>query len=101
MVEHQDSMDESHDESSAADPSDSEEAPEMEITDESVIEEPFVSAAEMFIQADSDNDGNLSVEELSLATGLSEQESAELHKSADKDEDGKMSLSEFVISLSR
>ena len=98
MVEHQDSMDESHDESSAADPSDSEEAPEMEITDESVIEEPFVSAAEMFIQADSDNDGNLSVEELSLATGLSEQESAELHKSADKDEDGKMSLSEFVAS---
>ncbi|MEC8313406.1 MAG: EF-hand domain-containing protein, partial [Candidatus Thermoplasmatota archaeon] len=98
MVEHQDSMDELHDEMSAEDPIDSEEAPEIEIPDEAVIEEPFVSAAEMFIQADSDNDGSLSVEELSLATGLSEQESAELHKSADKDEDGKMSLSEFVAS---
>ena len=75
-----------------------EETPESEGTDDTVTQEPFVSAAEMFIQADSDEDGNLSVEELSMATGLSDEESAELHKSADKDDDGKMSLSEFIAS---
>ena len=81
---------------------------EIEVTDENeqtVVtsneteeEEPFVSAAEMFINADSDDDGTLSVEELATATGLSATESEELHKSADRDYDGKMSLSEFVAS---
>ena len=81
---------------------------EIEVTDENeqtVVtleeteeEEPFVSAAEMFINADSDDDGTLSVEELATATGLSATESEELHKSADRDNDGKMSLSEFVAS---
>ena len=65
---------------------------------ESHAEETFVSAAEMFIDADSDNDGTLSVEELATATGLSSTETEELHKSADRDNDGKMSLSEFVAS---
>ena len=65
---------------------------------ESDAEETFVSAAEMFIDADSDNDGTLSVEELATATGLSSAETKELHKSADRDNDGKMSLSEFVAS---
>ena len=62
------------------------------------IEEEFISAAEMFIQADKDDDGTLSPEELADAAGLSVEESQELHKSADKDDDGKMSLSEFVAS---
>lgn len=65
---------------------------------ESHTEENFVSAAEMFIDADSDKDGTLSVEELATATGLSSAETEELHKSADRDKDGKMSLSEFVAS---
>tara|TARA_B100000003_G_C10934074_1_gene372453 strand:+ start:871 stop:2424 length:1554 start_codon:yes stop_codon:yes gene_type:complete len=62
------------------------------------IEETFISAAEMFIQADKDDDGTLSPEELADAAGISVEESQELHKSADKDDDGKMSLSEFVAS---
>jgi len=66
--------------------------------EEQSTEEPFVSAAEMFIQSDTDDDGTLSVEELADATGLSVEESKELHKLADKDDDGKMSLSEFVAS---
>ena len=70
----------------------------VEQIEEKTTEEPFVSAAEMFIQSDKDDDGTLSVEELADATGLSVEESKELHKSADKDEDGKMSLSEFVAS---
>ena len=63
-----------------------------------VVEEPFVSAAEMFIQADTNEDGSLSVDELAEAAGISQEESKELHESADKDSDGKMSLSEFVAS---
>ena len=66
--------------------------------EEESTDEPFVSAAEMFIQSDTDDDGTLSVEELADATGLSVEESKELHKLADKDDDGKMSLSEFVAS---
>ena len=62
------------------------------------VEEPFVSAAEMFIQADKDDDGTLSPEELAEAAGISIEESQELHESADKDGDGEMSLSEFVAS---
>ena len=69
---------------------------EPELEDE--IEEPFVSAAEMFIQADKDDDGALSPEELAEAAGISIEESQELHESADKDGDGEMSLSEFVAS---
>ncbi|DAC57724.1 MAG TPA: hypothetical protein D7I03_06965 [Candidatus Poseidoniales archaeon] len=68
------------------------------LQEENTTEEPFVSAAEMFIQSDKDDDGTLSVEELADATGLSIEESKELHKEADKDDDGKMSLSEFVAS---
>ena len=71
---------------------------QLTASDELADQEPFVSAAEMFIEADSDGDGTLSVEELSAATGLSTAETEELHKSADKDDDGKMSLSEFVAS---
>ena len=70
----------------------------VEQIEENATEEPFVSAAEMFIQSDKDDDGTLSVEELADATGLSIEESKELHKEADKDDDGKMSLSEFVAS---
>ena len=70
----------------------------VEQVEEKSTEEPFVSAAEMFIQSDKDDDGTLSVEELADATGLSVEESKELHQLADKDEDGKMSLSEFVAS---
>jgi len=66
--------------------------------DEQVSEEPFVSAAEMFIQSDTDGDGTLSVEELSQASGLSIEEAEEIHESADLDDDGSMSLSEFVAS---
>ena len=62
------------------------------------VEETFVSAAEMFVQADKDDDGTLSPEELADAAGITVEESQELHKSADKDDDGKMSLSEFVAS---
>ena len=65
---------------------------------ENDIEEPFVSAAEMFIQADKDDDGALSPEELAEAAGISIEESQELHESADNDGDGEMSLSEFVAS---
>ena len=68
------------------------------IVDEQVSEEPFVSAAEMFIQSDTDGDGTLSVEELSQASGLSIEEAEEIHESADLDDDGSMSLSEFVAS---
>ena len=68
------------------------------IADEQVSEEPFVSAAEMFIQSDTDGDGTLSVEELSQASGLSIEEAEEIHESADLDDDGSMSLSEFVAS---
>jgi hypothetical protein len=52
----------------------------------------------MFIQSDTDGDGNLSVEELSQATGLSIEEAEEIHQTADLDEDGSMSLSEFIAS---
>ena len=72
--------------------------PEEMIVDEQESEEPFVSAAEMFIQSDTDGDGTLSVEELSQATGLSIEEAEEIHESADLDDDGSMSLSEFVAS---
>ena len=72
--------------------------PEEIIVDEQESEEPFVSAAEMFIQSDTDGDGTLSVEELSQATGLSIEEAEEIHESADLDDDGSMSLSEFVAS---
>ena len=68
------------------------------IADEQAREEPFVSAAEMFIQSDTDGDGTLSVEELSQASGLSIEEAEEIHESADLDDDGSMSLSEFVAS---
>jgi len=68
------------------------------IVDEQESEEPFISAAEMFIQSDTDGDGSLSVEELSQATGLSIEEVEEIHESADLDDDGSMSLSEFVAS---
>ena len=68
------------------------------IADEQASEEPFVSAAEMFIQSDTDGDGTLSVEELSQASGLSIEEAEEIHESADLDDDGSMSLSEFVAS---
>ena len=68
------------------------------IADEQVSEEPFVSAAEMFIQSDTDGDGTLSVEELTQASGLSIEEAEEIHESADLDDDGSMSLSEFVAS---
>jgi len=61
-------------------------------------EEVFVSAAEIFVQADSNDDGVLSVEELSQASGLSLEESKQIHETADKDDDGKMSLSEFISS---
>ena len=61
-------------------------------------EEVFVSDAEVFIQADTDGDGTLSVEELSEATGLGTEEVQELHDKADKDDDGKVSLSEFIAS---
>ena len=61
-------------------------------------EETFVSAAEMFIQADKDDDGSISPEELAEAAGISVEESQKMHKSADKDGDGEMSLSEFVAS---
>ena len=75
---------------------------EQDITTQSQVEEeiqePFVSAAEMFIQADKDDDGSISPEELAEAAGISVEESRELHKSADKDGDGEMSLSEFVAS---
>ena len=60
--------------------------------------EVFVSAAEHFIEADTDNDGALSIEELSQATGLSIDETEELHSQADTDKDGKVSLSEFISS---
>ena len=69
---------------------------ESEVEDE--IEETFVSAAEMFIQVDTNDDGSISAEELADAAGISVEESQELHKSADKDGDGEMSLSEFVAS---
>lgn len=62
------------------------------------VEEVFVSDAEVFVQADTDGDGTLSVEELSDATGLSTQEVQELHDKADKDDDGKVTLSEFIAS---
>ena len=68
------------------------------IADDQVSEEPFISAAEMFIQSDTDGDGTLSVEELSQASGLSIEEAEEIHESADLDDDGSMSLSEFVAS---
>ena len=67
-------------------------------TDLEAVEEVFVSDAEVFIQADTDGDGTLSVEELSDATGLSTQEVQELHDKADKDDDGKVTLSEFIAS---
>ena len=70
------------------------EEPEIQLEQE----EPFVSAAELFVQADVDDDGTLSVEELSEATGMSIEETEELHQSADVDDDGKMSLSEFISS---
>ena len=73
-------------------------AGEEMFVEEQETEEPFVSAAEMFIQSDTDGDGTLSVEELSQATGLSIEEAEELHVSADVDDDGSMSLSEFVAS---
>ena len=72
--------------------------PKEMIVDEQESEEPFVSAAEMFIQSDTDGDGSLSVEELSQATGLSIEEAEDIHESADLDDDGSMSLSEFVAS---
>ena len=72
--------------------------PEEIFVDEQESEEPFVSAAEMFIQSDTDGDGSLSVEELSQATGLSIEEAEEIHESVDLDDDGSMSLSEFVAS---
>lgn len=68
-----------------------------EVTPE-VVEEVFVSDAEVFIKADTDGDGTLSVEELSEATGLSTEEVQQLHDKADKDDDGKVSLSEFIAS---
>ena len=68
------------------------------VLDEPETEEPFHSAAEMFIQSDTDDDGSLSVEELSQATGLSIEEAEEIHQTADLDEDGSMSLSEFIAS---
>ena len=68
------------------------------VVEEQETEEPFHSAAEMFIQSDTDDDGNLSVEELSQATGLSIAEAEEIHQTADLDEDGSMSLSEFIAS---
>ncbi len=77
--------------------------PEPETVQESELEpepepEVFVSAAEHFIEADTDNDGVLSVEELSQATGLSIDETEKLHSQADSDNDGKVSLSEFISS---
>ena len=68
------------------------------IVEEQEAEEPFHSAAEMFIQSDTDDDGNLSVEELSQATGLSIEEAETIHQTADLDKDGSMSLSEFIAS---
>ena len=79
--------------------------PEQEVVQELNLEqesepepEVFVSAAEHFIEADTDNDGALSIEELSQATGLSIDETEELHSQADTDKDGKVSLSEFISS---
>ena len=72
--------------------------PSIESMPHDEAEETFISAAEMFIQADKDDDGTLSPEELADAAGISAEDSLELHKSADKDDDGKMSLSEFVAS---
>ena len=60
--------------------------------------ETFVSVAEKFIEADTDKDGTLSVEELSKATGLSLEETKELHSKADVDNDGSLSLSEVIAS---
>ncbi|MBL6896667.1 MAG: hypothetical protein ISR23_06250 [Candidatus Poseidoniaceae archaeon] len=68
------------------------------IVEEQETEEPFHSAAEMFIQSDTDDDGNLSVDELSQATGLSIEEAETIHQTADLDKDGSMSLSEFIAS---
>ncbi len=79
--------------------------PEPELEPESEPEpepepepEIFVSAAEHFVEADTNNDGVLSVEELSQATGLSIEETEELHSEADTDKDGTVSLSEFISS---
>jgi Ca2+-binding EF-hand superfamily protein len=76
----------------------SSELQDLTIESEDEIEETFVSDAEMFIQADTNDDGSISPEELAEAAGISVEESQELHKSADKDGDGEMSLSEFVAS---
>jgi len=79
--------------------SESEAVQESELEPEPEPEpEVFVSAAEHFIEADTDNDGVLSVEELSQATGLSIDETEKLHSQADSDNDGKVSLSEFISS---
>ena len=65
------------------------------------VEEPeseYVSAAEQFIAADGDDSGQLSVEELAQATGVSLEEAEEIHKQADTDGDGSVSFSEFMAS---
>ena len=60
--------------------------------------EEFVSAAEHFIAADTDESGQLSIEELAEATGTTIEEATVLHAQADTDGDGSVSLSEFMSS---
>jgi hypothetical protein len=60
--------------------------------------EEFVSAAEHFIAADTDESGQLSIEELAEATGTTIEEATALHAQADTDGDGSVSLSEFMSS---
>lgn len=68
---------------------------------EEEIQEPveeWVSDAERFIDADVDESGALSVEELAVAANLPIEAAEELHKAADTDGDGEVTLSEFVSS---
>ena len=70
-------------------------------TVEEVMEEPveeWVSDAERFIDADVDESGALSVEELAVAANLPLDKAEELHRAADTDGDGEVTLSEFVSS---
>jgi len=62
------------------------------------VQEEFVSAAEHFIAADTDESGQLSIEELAEATGTTIEEATVLHAQADTDGDGSVSLSEFMSS---